>query len=120
MGLLWIMQFQSIIFLTAAGRAGSLMAMMAAGFLATAKAQTNALPGSSYNIYAGNTHSHTEYTWSHGEQWVTAKPEAGEAPEKLRVTPEGVQSPPLGKVLQPDWQKVQGPPSAHFALAKSN
>ncbi|MGH9469031.1 MAG: hypothetical protein ACRD1N_01655, partial [Terriglobia bacterium] len=23
-----------------------------------------------YHIYAGNTHSHTAYTWSHGAQYV--------------------------------------------------
>ena len=23
-----------------------------------------------YHIYAGNTHSHSSYTWSHGEQWA--------------------------------------------------
>lgn len=26
-------------------------------------------PATQYKIYAGNTHSHTQFTWSHGEQW---------------------------------------------------
>ena len=49
-----------------------------------------------YHIYAGNTHSHTSNTWSHGEQ-----------------------RDPNTKALKPDWQKSQGPPAAHYALAKS-
>jgi hypothetical protein len=73
-----------------------------------------------YHIYAGNTHSHTVYTWSHGEQWANSKREAGEPKSRLRHTPEGIQLPPTGKVLKSDWQKYQGPPSEHFALAKSN
>src|SRR5262249_16322970 len=70
-----------------------------------------------YHIYAGNTHAHTVYTWSHGEQWVSAK-EQGDAEPKLEVSPDGSQSPPKSKVLKPDWKKHQGPPAEHFALAK--
>jgi hypothetical protein len=99
---------------------GIIGAAMFYSLAVAAGAQTNSLPGSIYQIYAGNTHSHTAFTWSHGEQWISTKSESGEGVEKLRVTREGVQSPPAGKVLRPDWQKVQGPPSAHFALAKSN
>src|SRR5215468_817592 len=32
---------------------------------------------SEYHIYAGNTHSHTSLTWSHGEQWVSDKSKGG-------------------------------------------
>jgi len=71
----------------------------------TARADA-ALP--QYHIYAGNTHSHTANTWSHGEQYAKAT-EAGTS-KKVRSK---------GKVLKPDWQKYQGPPSAHYALAKS-
>ena len=74
----------------------------------SATGQTNA-PLPEYHIYAGNTHSHTVNTWSHGEQYVKAVPESGETKKK------GAES----KVLKPDWQKHQGPPSAHYALAKS-
>ena len=95
-------------------------AAMLGGAAGAAPAQTNGLPGAEYHIYAGNTHSHTMFTWSHGEQWENSKPAEGEAAAKLRVTPEGVQSPPAGKVLRPDWHAVQGPPAAHFALAKAN
>ena len=90
------------------------------GAAEAAPALTNSLPGAEYQIYAGNTHSHTMFTWSHGEQWENSKLAEGEAAAKLRVTPEGVQSPPEGKVLRADWHTVQGPPSAHFALAKAN
>ncbi len=72
-----------------------------------------------YHIYAGNTHAHTSYTWSHGEQWVNVKPEPGEQKEPLLyVDPEGAQFPAKNAVQKPDWQKVQGPPAVHFALAK--
>ncbi|HWQ93306.1 MAG TPA: hypothetical protein VN673_16650 [Clostridia bacterium] len=70
--------------------------------------QTN-VPLPQYHIYAGNTHSHTTNTWSHGEQYGTAKA-AGVA---------GKQKDKPAKVLKPDWQKHQGPPAAHYALAKS-
>ncbi len=62
-----------------------------------------------YHIYAGNTHSHTSNTWSHGEQFDKAAPEPGDGKRKAKTS----------KVLKPDWQKHQGPPSAHYALAKS-
>lgn len=84
-----------------------------------ARGQTSA-PSPQYHIYAGNTHSHTSNTWSHGDQYVKAKPENGEkkAPG-ISVSPNGVQTPAESQILKPDWQKYQGPPSAHFALAKS-
>jgi len=62
-----------------------------------------------FHIYAGSTHSHTANTWSHGEQYVKAKVEEGEGKPK----------PAKAKVVKPDWQKYQGPPAAHYALAKS-
>jgi hypothetical protein len=74
----------------------------------SASGQTNA-PLPQYHIYAGNTHSHTVNTWSHGEQYAKAPPESGEGKPKVAKS----------KILKPDWQKHQGPPSAHFALAKS-
>ncbi len=62
-----------------------------------------------YHIYAGNTHSHTANTWGHGEQYAKPKEEVGESKVKRADV----------KVLRPDWQKYQGPPAAHYALAKS-
>jgi hypothetical protein len=79
-------------------------------------AAASAAPGQSntllpqYHIYAGNTHSHTTNTWSHGEHYGTPAPTAGAAKKK------GAKS----KVLKPDWQKHQGPPAAHYALAKAS
>lgn len=74
-------------------------------------------PGGKYQIYAGSTHAHTQFTWSHGEQWATAEPEAK---SKMKITPEGVQSPPGTAKLKPDWQKNnQGLPAEHFARAKA-
>jgi len=84
-----------------------------------ARGQTNqVLP--QYHIYAGNTHSHTLYTWSHGDQYAKAKAEGGgKKARSIAVSPEGVQSPAKSQTLKPNWQKVQGPPSAHFARAKA-
>jgi hypothetical protein len=87
----------------------------------SAENQTN-LPLSAYHVYFGNTHSHTAYTWSHGEQFAKGKgpAETEGAKESLAITADGVQSPPKGKVVLPGWKKHQGPPSAHYALAKKN
>ena len=63
-----------------------------------------------YHIYAGNTHSHTAYTWSHGEQWVN--------PQRLVVV-DSVSQPGPDNVLRQNWEKVQGPPSVHFAMARA-
>lgn len=75
-----------------------------------------------YHIYAGNTHAHTSFTWSHGDQWVKPKPPAaGEKKEPaLYVDADGAQHPAKTMVLKPGWEKFQGPPAAHFELAKSN
>jgi len=67
-------------------------------------------PAPLYHIYAGNTHSHTSYTWSHGQQW--------DNPQHLVVTG-STDAPGPNNVLKPDWKKFQGPPAKHFAIAKS-
>lgn len=82
-----------------------------------------AVPGAEYQIYSGNTHSHTQYTWSHGAQVKHAAPEPGSGKKKkssLRVSSEGAQSPSEDVTPRPDWQKFQGPPAVHYALAKTN
>ena len=71
-----------------------------------------------YHIYSGSTHAHTQFTWSHGEQWDGAR-NAGESKEAMRHTPEGVQLPPGGAKLKDNWQQFQGPPAEHFARAKA-
>ncbi len=73
-----------------------------------------------YHIYAGNTHAHTAYTWSHGEQWVKPKQEEGQPKEPgIFVSPEGAQFPAESLMLKPDWKKYQGSPAEHFAKAKA-
>lgn len=67
-------------------------------------------PAPVYHVYAGNTHSHTVYTWSHGEQWRN--------PQHLAVNG-FISHPGPENVLKPSWQNIQGSPSTHFALAKS-
>lgn len=97
----------------------SLFALAAA--LAGAAAGADSPPGAQYQIYAGNTHAHTQYTWSHGAQFANAAAEPGAGKKGgLRISPEGSQSPPEGLTPRPDWQKFQGPPAAHFALAKAH
>lgn len=83
-------------------------------------AQTN-IPFPEFHIYAGNTHSHTIYTASHGDQFEKADREAGE-PKKplLYVDAKGIQHPAPSQQLKTNWQKFQGPPATHYDLAKSN
>ena len=79
-------------------------------------------PAPAYHIYAGTTHSHTMFTWSHGAQWGEAKPADGVSETKQRGLNviDGVSHAPKDRVLKPDWQRLQGPPSAHYALARAN
>lgn len=106
-----------------------------AGLLFGAAALAAAKPGVTYQIYAGSTHAHTQFTWSHGEQWEaggaeesgdgdakkTGKADAAKKKkEGLAVSAEGLQGPPVGKKLKSDWEKNnQGKPAAHFARAKA-
>jgi len=89
---------------------------------AAAEAATNKsdVPAPEYQIYTGNTHAHTAHTWSHGDHFINEKADPGEKKTGLTVSPEGVQTPPKNKKTKPDWQKHQGPPAEHYALAKSN
>ena len=101
--------------------------------------QTSPPPGE-YHIYAGNTHSHTAFTWSHGEQlsksdcagilvygsdsasgaytWSGSAKTKDGCPGIFVIN--GSQYPAPGTILKPDWQKYQGPPSEHYRLAKEN
>jgi hypothetical protein len=80
----------------------------ASGVLPELPAQETNPPAPVYHIYSGNTHSHTVYTWSHDEQWRN--------PSHLVVS-NFLSHPGPQNVLKSNWQKAQGPPSAHFALA---
>ena len=90
-------------------------AATATAAVATATAATD-VPGAEYRIYAGSTHAHTAITWSHGEHWASG---GGGEKAKMKITPEGVQSPPPTNVLKPDWKNSQGMPEEHFARAKA-
>ncbi|HEX5283085.1 MAG TPA: hypothetical protein VFW30_03110 [Bryocella sp.] len=113
-----------------------LVAALSAG-VAAAQAPSAAV----YHIYRGSTHAHTQYTWSHGEQWskndckgilVFTQPvgdpdssgwkkgyvSSDRCPSIFVVS--GLQYPGPNQVLRPDWHTVQGPPSRHFELARQN
>lgn len=116
-----------------------ILACLFAALTTGSLAQTPKPP--TYHIYRGSTHSHTQYTWSHGEQWqrndckgiLVYKPPTGEpinsgwsrgyvAIEKCPAiyVVNGLQYPGPDQILRPDWHTVQGPPSRHFELAKQN
>ena len=103
--------------------------------------QAGSPPAVEYRILSGNTHSHTAYTWSHGDQFSTngcagiltysKDPSsavykwsegyvktAGDGCAGIYVI-NGAQIPAPGVTLKPDWQKLQGPPAAHYAAAKA-
>ena len=59
------------------------------------------LPLSAFNIYRGESHAHTVYTWSHGNHWADG-----------------------GEALRADWDQEnhtnhQGPPARYFERAKA-
>lgn len=68
-----------------------------------------------YNIYAGNTHSHTQYTESHGAHLGRVEG----ATKFMEIDSNGVGR-AVNSPMKPDWQKYQGLPSTHFKLAKAN
>ncbi len=98
-------------------------------------------PAAEYRIFAGSTHAHTAYTWSHGDQFATngcagiqvyapdpAAPLVHTWSNGYVATKNGcagmyvidsVQIPSPGVTLKPDWKEHQGPPSVHFQLAKA-
>jgi hypothetical protein len=101
----------------------------------------NNMPAPEYRIYAGNTHSHTAYTWSHGDQfaksdcagiltyskspsssfaytWSDGYVKTQNGCAAIFVM-NGSQYPSPGMALRPDWTKYQGSPSDHFAAAKA-
>lgn len=68
-------------------------------------------------LYAGSTHAHSQFTWSHGAQF--AKPAKG-APRKPGMEIKGGVSYPAPHMTpREDWQEVQGPPAEHYARAKA-
>jgi hypothetical protein len=116
---------------------------LALGFVVASAAAGHASSGVKYHIYAGNTHSHTAYTWSHGEQFTRSQGCAGilvyggdppSSPfgtwtagyvKSKKSCPtiyviDSWQYPSPNSILKPDWQKYQGPPSKHYEVAKAN
>jgi len=110
-------------------RTGVLLILFAAGLCG----QTD------YQIYAGNTHAHTSYTWSHGEHlgktgcagilvyarnpvtnvfsWSDGYVKSQNGCAGIFVI-DGAQIPGPDTPVKPDWEKFQGPPSKHYSLAK--
>jgi hypothetical protein len=116
----------------------SIAALLAAAILA---GQTRS-PFDEFKIFAGSTHAHTAYTWSHGEQFVKGdcagivvynkdpnSPTHGWSDGYVKTKEAGCpgifvidsfQYPSNSMKVRADWQEVQGPPARHFALAKAN
>jgi len=66
-----------------------------------------------YHIYAGNTHSHTSNTSTHGAQF-----DGKESGKTIIYNADG--HPVSNRLpLRADWKKLQGPPAEHYALAKN-
>lgn len=108
---------------------------------ALAAGQTRNSAPAEYHIYAGNTHSHTSYTRSHGEQYanngcagIRVYGNSADFPSLYKwsdgyVKPNGKcpsmyvinswQYPSSDITLKPNWQELQGSPLKHFELAKS-
>jgi hypothetical protein len=108
---------------------------LVSGIAITMSAQTPV-----YHIYGGSTHAHSAFTWSHGEMLaksncagvrIYGKQPGSEAlfgwtdvakpgsPCFAMYIIDGFQYHTPDMKLKPDWQKFQGPPSVHFALAKA-
>lgn len=105
---------------------------------ATHQGRETAAAITDYRIYAGNTHSHTLYTRSHGEMidrhgckgiqvygpsaagvegWKAGyRPSAGSCYAMYVVNGYQYPSPNVG--LKPTWRALQGPPKTHFRLAR--
>jgi len=81
--------------------------------IGTAYAQTKTNPV--YHIYAGSTHAHTAYTASHGAN-IEHLPGFKKF---LSIDSNGVQH-SINVKFKANPEKYQGPPSAHYAIAKAN
>ena len=99
-------------------------------------------PAAEYRIYAGSTHAHTAYTWSHGDQftknecagimvygpdpasplsftWADGYVKSTHGCAGIYVI-NSVQYPSPSVTVKKDWKEYQGPPAVHFSLAKSS
>jgi hypothetical protein len=109
--------------------------------ISTGLAAATSEPAPEYHIYAGNTHAHTAYTWSHGEQfnsngcagirvyanvppspilysWTDGYVKGnGKCPAMYVIN--SWQYPSSDLTLKTDWQAVQGAPAKHFEMAKA-
>ncbi len=72
-------------------------------------------PYEELNIYAGNTHAHTIYTMSHGSH-LGRPPDFVKGSKILEIDALHL-SRPINYLIKPDWEKYQGTPQDHFALA---
>jgi hypothetical protein len=98
-------------------------------------------PSSEFRVYAGSTHAHTSYTWSHGDQftksdcsgiqvyapvpssdistWTDGYVKSKTGCAGIFVI-DGAQYPSPSVTVRPDWQEYQGSPREHFRRAKAN
>jgi hypothetical protein len=111
-----------------------------AGFVPFAAAQTAPAKAPVYHLYAGSTHAHTAFTWSHGDMLAKntecvgvrvygLKPGSDILFDWSKVNMknecagmfviDGFQYHSPDMKLRPDWEKFQGSPATHFQLAKA-
>jgi hypothetical protein len=90
----------------------SLLASLTLALPGAALLAADSVPAPEYHIYAGSTHAHTNYTWSHGSQWA-------KDPQPKMVVEGSVSKPSPSNVQRPESERDQGPPAEHFALAKT-
>jgi len=95
-----------------------------------------------YHVYAGSSHAHTAYTWSHGEHLAKSECSGilvfGQNPTSPLAWAwsggyvksktgcygiyviNGAQIPSPDMKVKPDWEEYQGPPAKHYSLAKAS
>lgn len=119
-------------------RAGCLLAIVFGSVLAVAQGNKQT---ADYHFYAGSTHAHTAYTWSHGDQFtkngcagIRVYAQSAASPNLYTwsdgyvkskngcasiLVMLGSQYPSPDMTPRVDWEEHQGPPSEHFRRAKA-
>lgn len=116
--------------------------MKVKAFFGTIIMATASFAQPAYHIFAGSTHAHTVFTWSHGEHlakgdcsgilvyglnptsplawaWSGGYVKSKTGCSGIFVI-NGAQIPSPDMKVKPDWEKYQGPPAQHYSLAEAD